>query len=297
MTVAGCGWYSVIPPPGTVEGWGYARPPETYDPETLFHYMNGKARVYLDYGFVKLNHAEFAPTEAKPVVDVDVYDMGSSEGAFGIYSLERGDDLPLHYKTRLGYMVASSRFFWKGRYYVAITSADTSPETIDAIKALSLYVEKSLRAGPEGIPLLAAFPADDRVTESEQYFAMNFLGYEFMGAGFTAAYHEKGGRFKLFLSPKDSPQAARAAYEKLRAALSGQGELTREESGIGQSAFAARDDYLGNWLVAVVGKYVVGATGFQDAATARRLVAGLCRSLSTPAFSAVGESPGGGAHS
>jgi len=281
----GCGWYSVLPPPVAVEGWEYSEPPESYDPETLYNYINGKARVYLEYGFVKLDHVQFAALEGKPVIDVDVYDMGSPVGAFGIYSLERGDDLPLHYKKRLGYMIGSARFFWEGQHYVAITSPDRSPETIDAINALSLYVENSLPGDAQVIPLLAAFPEESKVPESEQYFAIDFLGHQFMGGGFMASYQEKGGRFKLFVSPEESSGDARQAYQKLRAALSEDGEIIGQERGLGQAAFLAQDDYLGNWLVSVTGRYVVGATGFHDIAAARKVVARLCRNLSALAAS------------
>ena len=281
MTTSGCGWYSVIPPPGSVKGWQYARQPESYDPQSLFHYMNGKARVYLDYGFVRLDHVEFATPEGKPVIDVDVYDMGSPTGAFGIYSLERGEDLPLHCKKRLGYMVGSSRFFWKGNYYVTIASADASARTIDAVNALSLRVENSLAADFARIPLLEVFPEQGLVPESEQYFAINLMGHEFMGAGFVARYEEKGNRFRVFLSPKQSPGDARGAYQKLKGALSDHGKFIAEERGIGQSGFLAQDAYLGNWLASVSGNYIVGAVGFHDVASARRLLAFLCRNLAT----------------
>ncbi len=285
ILTAGCGWFSVLPPPGAVEGWEYSEPPETYDPETLFHYMDGKARTYHEYGFEQLKHVQFATADGEAVIDVDVYDMGSPLGAFGIYSLERGEELPLHYKKRLGYMIGSARFFWKGQHYVAITSPDSSPETIEAIKTLSLFVEKSLPGDAGGIPLLSAFPAENRIPESEQYFAVSFLGHKFMGDGFTASYQEKGGHFKLFLSPAESAAAALQAYQHLRESLSEDGEFLGQEGGLGQSAFLAQDDYVGNWLVSLTGRYVVGAAGFHDFASARRLVALLCRTLPAVASS------------
>jgi hypothetical protein len=287
VTAAGCGRHSLLPPPGTAQGWDYSEWPETYDPQTLFHYIDGKARAYHEYGFVKLDHAQFATPQGKAVIDVDVYDMGSPEGAFGIYSLERGEGIPLHYKRRVGYMIGSARFFWKGRHYVAITSPDRSPETIEVINTLSLYVENSVPGGTGGVPLLAAFPDEDKVPESEQYFAIGFLGYAFMGDGFTASYLEKGGRLKIFVSPKQSPDAAREAYQKLREALSKDGKIMGDEGGVGETAFLAQDEYMGQWLVSLTGRYVAGATGFHDLAGARGLVAQLCGKLSSLAPSAI----------
>lgn len=275
-----CGCRPVLPPSQTALGWDYSELPTAYDPETLYHYINGKARVYLDYGFVRLDHAQFASPDGKAVIDVDVYDMGAPEGAFGIYSLERGEELPLHYKRRLGYMNGPARFFWKGRHYVTITSPISSAETIQAIHSLSAYVENSIRGEPGILSILTAFPEENKVPESEQYFATDFLGHEFMGAGFTASYIELGGRFKLFLSPKDSPAQARQAFDKLRQALSEGGKLLGEEQGIGQAAFLAQDDYLGNWLVSLNDKHLVGSVGFQDLPAASSALLRLCRNLS-----------------
>lgn len=275
-----CGCRPVLPPPQTATGWDYSELPTAYERETLYHYMNGKARVYLDYGFVRLDHAQFASPDGKAVVDVDIYDMGAPEGAFGIYSLERGEELPLHYKRRLGYMNGPARFFWKGRYYVTITSPASSAETIQAIHSLSSHVENSIRGEPGALLILAAFPEENKVPESEQYFATDFLGYEFMGAGFTASYTELGGRFRLFLSPKDSPAQARQGFDKLRQALSQGGKLVGEEQGIGQAAFLAHDDYLGNWLVSLKDTHVVGSVGFQELPAARSALVRLCSNLS-----------------
>jgi len=273
----------MLPTPPIVEGWHYSELPEIYDRETLYDYINGKARAYLDYGFVKLNHVQFAQPGSpakRGVIDVDVYDMGSPTGAFGIYSLERGEDLPRHYRKRLGYMIDSARFFWKGRHYVTITSPDTSPDTIDAVKSLSLYLESSVPGGTESVPVLEAIPEKGKVHESEQYFAVNLMGHEFMGGGFVALYQEKGNRFKLFLSPKESSEAAGEALRQLRESLRDSGEIIREVGDIGQSAFLAKDSYVGMWLVSVSGNYIVGAVGFDDEALARGLLTELTRSLS-----------------
>jgi hypothetical protein len=293
--LSGCARETLLPTPPILEDWDYLEMPQTYNRENLYDYMNGKARAYLDYGFVRLDHAQLArrgqPVSspgtgasiaaglARSVVDVDVYDMGSPAGAFGIYALERGEDLPLHYRKRLGYMVGSARFFWKGRHYVTVTSADGSPGTIDAINAISTQLERSVPVDSEGVPLLAAFPAEGKVPESEQYFAINLMGHEFMGGGFTARYSERGNRFRLFLSAKESPTAAKSAYQKLRSELSENGKFTGEFRGIGESVFQAQDNYLGNWLVSSSGSYVLGVAGFQDDALARKLLIQLALNL------------------
>lgn len=295
--VCGCARQPLLPTLSVIEGWQYSEAPESYDRETLYYYINGKARAYLDYGFVSLEHVQFAQRGGKPVIDVDVYDMGSPNGAFGIYSLERGDSLPRHCRKRLGYMIDSARFFWKGRHYVTITSPNTSPDTSDAISSLSLYLESSVPGDTEGMALLAVFPAEGKVHESEQYFAISLMGHEFMGGGFVATYEEKGNRFKLFLAPKESSESAAEAFGRLKEWLSENGERVSEVGEMVESAFQAKDSYVGRWLVSLSGNYVVGAVGFEDEEFAQRLLGqlavNLTESVSRPRSRPVWLSPSG----
>ncbi len=274
-----CSCRPLLPTPTVTEGWRYSVLPERYDRETLYRYVDGKARVYLDYGFVKLDRVQFESPDGESFIDVEVYDMGSPEGAFGIYSLDRGDELPRHYRQRLGYMIGSARFFWKGQSYATISSTDDSPKTREAIHSLSSYLERSVPGSAEDIPLLGAFPADGKVHGSEQYFAINLLGHEFMGSGFFATYEEKGNRFKLFLSPKLSPEEAKQVYGKLKESLGEYGEVRGEVAGIGEMAFQGKDEYVGEWLVTVSGSYLLGVVGSRDDKEARSLLTSLCQRL------------------
>jgi hypothetical protein len=176
-------------------------------------------------------------------------------------------------------MIGAARFFWKGQCYVTVSSPDNSPETIEAIKSLSLYLESSVRGSTEGIPLLEAFPGEGKVHESEQYFAVDLVGHDFMGGGFVATYEEKGNRFKVFLCPKKSPEMAKEAFAKLRKSLGDYGEINSEIGGVGEMSFRAKDRYVGNWLVGQNGRFIVGAMGFHDEEVAGGLLADLCQRL------------------
>ena len=69
---------------------GHPKPegePAFYKPDSLYQYIDGGADVYLLYDFQSLMHQEFKSGVAELIVDI--YDMGKSEDAFGIYSAER----------------------------------------------------------------------------------------------------------------------------------------------------------------------------------------------------------------
>ena len=67
-----------------------AEGPRIYDSETLFEYLNGGAPLYLDFGFQSMVHARYQlGDDSLSSVTIDVYDMGSDLGAFGLYRSAR----------------------------------------------------------------------------------------------------------------------------------------------------------------------------------------------------------------
>ena len=70
---------------------------ETYDPDTLFEKIDGKADAYLAYDVVGLTFASYAdPAAPDDYVDVYLYDMGEPMNAYGMYRAERtGAEAPV----------------------------------------------------------------------------------------------------------------------------------------------------------------------------------------------------------
>jgi len=60
--------------------------PELYVGDDLFNLINGGAELYHEYGFVEVLAADLLISGDNPV-KVEIYDMGSPEAAWGIYSM------------------------------------------------------------------------------------------------------------------------------------------------------------------------------------------------------------------
>ena len=71
--------------PDQVGAWRVSEADVVYDRETLYDYMNGGAEVYLSYDFRAVWSRVFnGPGDGEIVLDV--YDMGFSPEAFGVFS-------------------------------------------------------------------------------------------------------------------------------------------------------------------------------------------------------------------
>ena len=111
---------ALLPGDGTPEGWSKTGDLRTFKGPALYSHINGGAEVYHGHGFVVLLVQDYAKDGAE--VRVEMYDMGSSDGAKGIFG-----DNTAGLQTDASYGVASSLddfqiIFHKDRYYVSVTN-------------------------------------------------------------------------------------------------------------------------------------------------------------------------------
>jgi hypothetical protein len=76
-----------------VSDWQLAEEPKMYTPDNLYDYIDGNCELYFSYGFKSLVSASYKNDKApEQTVTVDIYDMGTSLGAFGVYSSQSHPD-------------------------------------------------------------------------------------------------------------------------------------------------------------------------------------------------------------
>ncbi len=158
-------FYSVLP--AEAGGWKKAGPPEKYDKTNLYDYIDGGAELYISYNFQKLLAVRYKGEDDEEIV-IDIFDMGNSHDAFGVFShgRERED----------GFVGQGSEYggglltFWKDKYYVSIMAY---PET-EKKKELVLDLGKTLAAAIPGegkLPaVVALLPTENLVRDSIRYF-------------------------------------------------------------------------------------------------------------------------------
>jgi len=74
--------------PNEIYGWKAQGEVEIYDRETIFDYIDGAGEIYLLYGFRKVMVFHLAKVD-QPTIVVEIFDMGSAEDAFGVFSHAR----------------------------------------------------------------------------------------------------------------------------------------------------------------------------------------------------------------
>jgi hypothetical protein len=253
---------ALIPPLSFVPGWTLAEETTEYDPVTLYEYLNGGAEGYLAYGFQRLAHARFAlGADDASSVAVDVYDMGSKLGAFGIFSSGRHRDAVPRDWGAEGYRSGEIAAAWKGRVYVHARADEDSASLTSVLERL---VDRVIDAAPgDASPpeILQRLPAEGLVPQTTRYVAEDLLGHAFLPGGVLAHYDCGPEECLLFLCELGSPEAARRALERLHEYESSQGALLEGAPGTGEGGFRAKDPGLGPGLVTRLGGSVAGVWG------------------------------------
>ena len=90
-------------------GWRVLGEVEQFTPTNLYEKINGWAEQHISYDIVSLTCLGLA-TEPNQFLDMYVYDMGTPERAFGIYSVERDPEADPVALGRHGYISGASLF-------------------------------------------------------------------------------------------------------------------------------------------------------------------------------------------
>jgi len=160
-----------------VSGWKQVGEIQTFDPNTLYEYIDGGADLYLAYDFEELKVAEYQNGQ-KGLVTVEVYRHRTATHAFGVYSQERVPGANFIDVGVQGYLEKHALNFLWGNTYVKITGYDIAPEDQATLPA---FARRCRELGRQRRPssILTAFPAEGKIRNSEKFTARKFLGYPF----------------------------------------------------------------------------------------------------------------------
>ncbi|MBW1814436.1 MAG: hypothetical protein JRJ39_12440 [Deltaproteobacteria bacterium] len=153
--------------PGDLAGWSIAEKDKTYGQDNLYEYINGGAELYLSYGFNKVISRRYAASN-QPDILVDLFDMGASHDAFGVFSHSRETEDKLFGQG--SQYVPGLLLFWKDRYFISILANPETKESKEAIFSIARHIESEIHSEgplPEIINLL---PEELLVKDSVLYF-------------------------------------------------------------------------------------------------------------------------------
>jgi hypothetical protein len=191
------------------EGMSPLTPAERFDRETLSDKIDGKAELYLSAGFIRLDCQRLALAGQPDLwVEVFIYDMGSFENAYAVFSTQRRADAIKTDFAEFAYRAENAFFFVHGPFYLELIASGTDDRLRTSMDTLARAFIRSRPVAQATIAERDLFPKTGRVETSISLIPADAFGVAGLDRVFTATYLRAGAEMTAFLSRRADPQEA-----------------------------------------------------------------------------------------
>jgi hypothetical protein len=208
--------------PNATGGWVASAADRAYTRDTLYDYIDGGAELYLSFGLRSVLSRRYS-RPGQPDIVVDIFDMGTSHDAFGVFSL--ASEAPDTSFGQGSQYLRGLLLFWKDHYFVSVLATAETEESWEAVLSLTRSIEAAIpRDGP--IPaIVSLLPPESLVRESIRYFrhhawqnshyyisTEDILNIDSGAEAVLAKYGEPGERYVILLVKYPSHEDAKAGH-------------------------------------------------------------------------------------
>ncbi len=174
---------TLLPQNGEIHDWVRSRKPSTYNPKTLyvdrFIPSEDHITIYKEFGFQSQAEMEYQSPkyESVPFILLEIFDMGTPENAFGIFSVNNYPNPKFEWVGCKAIISGKYLRFWKGKYFVQIEGYGIATGIRNGMIELAKVTAKKIQDKPQKIPLLELLPSK-YIRGSERLWTTNWLLYE-----------------------------------------------------------------------------------------------------------------------
>ncbi len=200
---------------GELPGWTPVDEVVHYGRDELWEYINGAAEQYISFGFQGLIHGEWQRDSL--VVVLDIYDMGTPLGAYGIFVAQAPSrDTWVELGAAAAITPPYQCLLAQGRYYVRADMYEGEFSRENGARLLEMLAAR-LPGSNDLPPELALLPAQDQVPGTVGYARQDFLGLSELRDLVHATYRWGDEEFVLFCILADEGEEQGAVWARLEA--------------------------------------------------------------------------------
>ncbi|MFH1740476.1 MAG: DUF6599 family protein [bacterium] len=242
---------------------GLLRPeePKVVPPDGFPVYLGTRYPRYASYSLKAIMYVSYYDPNSVhggPLVDMEVIRLGSSDDAYGVFSVERPVITEETQLRNHGYITQSKAGFWSEDLYVRILTPKEDRENTRWLTAVSEVVCRRFPPGPSLPSGFDRLPVALRVPHSEIFVRSRVIGYPFLTDGYLVDYDFGGRMATVFLCPCRDEEVAEQRFRSFFEAVVAKNAQTIPMSGLGDQAFLARRTRHGNIAVFRRGRFLAG---------------------------------------
>ncbi len=192
--------------PRQISGWIAKAEDQVFDRDHIFDYLDGAGEVYLAFDFRYVIVREYAK-EGGPAVVVEVYQMGSSEDAYGVFTHDTDGEEVVCGQEAI--YAAGLLRFWKDKVFVRILAEHETRATRQLVLKIGELIARAIPGEGKRPDLLGFLPSTGLRRQTIRYFhtlvslnshyylsKANLLRLSPETEAFLADYELEGGKAK-----------------------------------------------------------------------------------------------------
>jgi hypothetical protein len=211
--------------PASFGEWKAEEGDRFYDPRTLFDYIDGAGEVYRAYNMRRCLSRRYVGAGGASLV-LDIFDMGTSEDAYGVFTHDRdGDPVALGQE---GLYKSGWLRFWKGRFFISVFDETQTAASAEGARIPAKAVSELIRESGRKPALINRLPSPGLETRSLRYLHdpvvlnthfylsdENILRLDSRTEAVLATYLREDAKVTLLLVQYSDTEKARSAYESI----------------------------------------------------------------------------------
>ena len=166
----------LIPVDGEILDWVQSRPPSTYEGETLYRDRATAPDLFYAYGFQQQAEVEYETPRfgSKPLILLEIFDMGTPENAFGIYNFHIYPQVKFEWVGSKAILSGGYLRFSKGKYFIQIEGYEFATGINEAMVLLAKEIAARIK-DPASEPEILTLLPSNKVNGSIKLFRSNWV--------------------------------------------------------------------------------------------------------------------------
>ena len=165
----------LLPSDGALSGWIQSRAPSTYEGKTLYRDRATSPDLYYAYGFQRQAEVEYETPQfgSKPLILLEIFDMGTPENALGIYNFHTYPQMKFEWIGSKAMLSGDYLRFSKGKYFIQIEGYELATGIREGMVTLAKIIAAQIKDPPPKPRILALLPSSNKINGSVKLFRSN----------------------------------------------------------------------------------------------------------------------------
>lgn len=166
---------SLLPSDGEILDWVQSRAPSTYEGKTLYRDRPEAPDLFYAYGFQQQAEVEYQTPRfgSKPLILLEIFDMGAPENAFGIYNFHIYPQVKFEWVGSKAILSGGYLRFSKGKYFIQIEGYEFATGIREAMVLLAKNIASRIKEPAPEPQILTLLPSN-KMSGSVKLFRSNW---------------------------------------------------------------------------------------------------------------------------